>query len=124
MAAGIEGCRRQDAVAWETARSRDADQRRYNANPGSTRAAIGLIKGVGDGTAAGGCARDDAGAWRRRDRCHDDISRLALESGADVIAGVGDFAASLCGSAQATIACVTAETVEELWPLLVATDAA
>ena len=52
------------------------------------------------------------------DRCHDDISRLALDSGADVVAGVGDFAASLARVGGGDPRIVTSGTVAELWTLL------
>ncbi|MEO8578065.1 MAG: UDP-N-acetylmuramoyl-tripeptide--D-alanyl-D-alanine ligase, partial [Gemmatimonadales bacterium] len=91
----------------------------YNANPGSTRAAIELIKGVGPGrqrVVVLGTMRELGDA---ADRCHDEISVLALDSGADVIAGVGDFARSLerVGGGDGRI--VSSDTVEGLWPLLV-----
>jgi UDP-N-acetylmuramoyl-tripeptide--D-alanyl-D-alanine ligase len=46
------------------------------------------------------------------------LSRLALDSGAEVVAGVGDFAQSLRRVRPADDRVVTAESVEELWPLL------
>ena len=91
----------------------------YNANPGSTRAAIELIKSVGPGrqrVVVLGTMRELGLA---ADRCHDDISRLALESGVDVIAGVGDFAASLARVGEGDERIVASETVEGLWPRLV-----
>jgi UDP-N-acetylmuramoyl-tripeptide--D-alanyl-D-alanine ligase len=90
----------------------------YNANPGSTRAAIELLKSIGPGrqrVVVLGTMRELGEA---ADRCHDDISRLALESGADIIAGVGDFAASLARVADGDSRVVTSGTVAELWPLL------
>lgn len=92
----------------------------YNANPGSTRAAIELLKGVGPGrqrVVVLGTMRELGDA---SDRCHDDISRLALESGADVIGGVGDFAKSFKRVGGGDDRIVSAETVEGLWPLLAA----
>jgi UDP-N-acetylmuramoyl-tripeptide--D-alanyl-D-alanine ligase len=105
-------------VAWETVGRATLINDAYNANPGSTRAAIGLIKGVGDErqrVIVLGTMRELGAA---SDTCHDDISRLALESGADVVAGVGDFAQSLRRVQPADDRVVTADSVEELWPLL------
>jgi UDP-N-acetylmuramoyl-tripeptide--D-alanyl-D-alanine ligase len=105
-------------VAWETVGRATLINDAYNANPGSTRAAIGLIKGVGEGrqrVIVLGTMRELGAA---SDTCHDDISRLALDSGADVVAGVGDFAESLRRVGPADDRVVTAESVEELWPLL------
>lgn len=90
----------------------------YNANPGSTRAAIELLEGVGAGrqrVVVLGTMRELGAA---SDRCHDDISRLALESGADVVAGVGDFAASLTRVGKGDGRIVVSEAVDEIWPLL------
>jgi UDP-N-acetylmuramoyl-tripeptide--D-alanyl-D-alanine ligase len=105
-------------VAWETVGRATLINDAYNANPGSTRAAIGLLKGVGDGrqrVIVLGTMRELGAA---SDACHDDISRLALDSGADVVAGVGDFAQSLRRVRPADDRVVTAASVEELWPLL------
>lgn len=105
-------------VAWETLGRATLINDAYNANPGSTRAAIDLLKGMGaehQRVAVLGTMRE---LGPSSDKCHDDISRLALDSGADVIAGIGDFAASLrrVGGSDARI--VTADSVEQLWPLL------
>jgi len=105
-------------VAWETVGRATLINDAYNANPGSTRAAIGLLKGVGDGrqrVIVLGTMRELGAA---SDACHDDISRLALDSGADVVAGVGDFAQSLRRVRPADDRVVTAGSVEDLWPLL------
>jgi UDP-N-acetylmuramoyl-tripeptide--D-alanyl-D-alanine ligase len=53
------------------------------------------------------------------DKLHDEISRLALDSGAEVIAGIGDFAASLCRVGGNDKRVLTAGSLEEMWPLLV-----
>jgi len=52
------------------------------------------------------------------DVCHDDISRQALESGADIVAGIGEFATSLRRVAPDDARVLTAATVDEVWPLL------
>jgi UDP-N-acetylmuramoyl-tripeptide--D-alanyl-D-alanine ligase len=105
-------------TAWEQLGRATLINDAYNANPGSTRAAIELLQGVGEGrqrVLVLGTMRElgDAAA-----RCHDDISALALASGADVIAGVGDFAASLKRVAPDEERVVVAPSVAELWPLL------
>jgi len=105
-------------VAWESLGRATLINDAYNANPGSTRAAIGLLKGIGTGrqrVVVLGTMRE---LGPSSDKCHDDISRLALESGADVVAGIGDFAASLERIAGSDKRVVTAASVEELWPLL------
>lgn len=105
-------------VAWETIGRATLINDAYNANPGSSRAAIGLLKAVGDGrqrVIVLGTMRELGTA---SDTCHDDVSRLALESGADLVAGIGEFAESLRRVRPADDRVVTAGSVEELWPLL------
>jgi UDP-N-acetylmuramoyl-tripeptide--D-alanyl-D-alanine ligase len=105
-------------VAWETLGRATVINDAYNSNPGSARAAIALIDGIG-------AARQRVvvlGTMRElgasADKLHDEISRLALASGADVIAGIGDFATSLGRVAAGDIRVVTAGSPEELWWLL------
>jgi UDP-N-acetylmuramoyl-tripeptide--D-alanyl-D-alanine ligase len=105
-------------VAWETVGRATLINDAYNANPGSTRAAIGLLHGLGTGrqrVAVLGTMRELGAA---SDTCHDDISRLALESGVDIVAGIGEFAASLRRVAPGDDRVLTAATVEEIWPPL------
>jgi UDP-N-acetylmuramoyl-tripeptide--D-alanyl-D-alanine ligase len=105
-------------VAWETVGRATLINDAYNANPGSTRAAIGLLHGVGTGrqrVLVLGTMRELGAA---SDACHDDISCVALESGADIVAGIGEFAASLRRVAPGDDRVVTAATVEEIWPPL------
>jgi UDP-N-acetylmuramoyl-tripeptide--D-alanyl-D-alanine ligase len=52
------------------------------------------------------------------DAMHDDISRRAVDSGAQIIAGVGDFAKSLARVAPGDKRVIGAESVEELWTML------
>jgi UDP-N-acetylmuramoyl-tripeptide--D-alanyl-D-alanine ligase len=104
--------------AWETIGRATIINDAYNSNPGSARAAIGLLEGVGAGkqrVIVLGTMRE---LGPQSDKLHDDISSLALESGADVIAGIGDFGTSLARVGRADERIVTAATVEEIWPLL------
>jgi UDP-N-acetylmuramoyl-tripeptide--D-alanyl-D-alanine ligase len=88
----------------------------YNANPGSTRAAVDLL----DGTARGrqrvlvlGTMRElGAGAAA----LHAEIANRAVQSSIEVIAGIGDFAPALAALGDSRV--VTASDVDELWPLL------
>ena len=88
----------------------------YNANPGSTRAAVDLL----DGTARGrqrvlvlGTMRElGAGAAA----LHAEIAKRAVESSIEVIAGIGDFAPALAALRDERV--VTAPDVDDLWPLL------
>ena len=105
-------------VAWESLGKATLINDAYNANPGSTRAAISLLRGVGPGrqrVVVLGTMRELGAA---SDVCHDDISREAMESGADLIAGIGEFASSLGRVGAGDPRVLTASTVEEIWPLL------
>ena len=90
----------------------------YNANPGSTRAALELLAHAGGGrqrVAILGTMRE-LGAHSRR--LHEEIARQALQSSIDLIAGCGEFAGALesVGGGDARI--VTAPDVDELWAKL------
>ncbi|HEX2779000.1 MAG TPA: UDP-N-acetylmuramoyl-tripeptide--D-alanyl-D-alanine ligase [Gemmatimonadaceae bacterium] len=88
----------------------------YNANPGSTRAAIDLL----DGTAKGkqrvlvlGTMRElGAGAAA----LHAEIAKRAVESSIEVVAGIGEFAPALDALRDPRV--VTATDVDDLWPKL------
>jgi UDP-N-acetylmuramoyl-tripeptide--D-alanyl-D-alanine ligase len=105
-------------VAWEMIGRATVINDAYNSNPGSARAAIGLLEGIGPGrqrVVVLGTMRELGAS---SDELHDNISRLALDSGADVIAGIGDFAASLGRVGASDKRVVTAGSLEEMWPLL------
>ncbi|HVF38816.1 MAG TPA: UDP-N-acetylmuramoyl-tripeptide--D-alanyl-D-alanine ligase [Gemmatimonadaceae bacterium] len=105
-------------VAWETIGRATLINDAYNANPGSTRAAIDLVKGMGperQRVIVLGTMRELGEA---SGRCHLDIARLAMKSGADVVAGVGEFESALNSVSDGGVTVVTAESVEELWPKL------
>jgi UDP-N-acetylmuramoyl-tripeptide--D-alanyl-D-alanine ligase len=89
----------------------------YNANPGSTRAAIELLNGTGSGrqrVIVLGTMRELGAA---SEQCHADIAGLALASGADIVAGIGEFAPAL-EKHDARERVITAPDVEDLWPQL------
>jgi len=105
-------------VAWEQLGDVTLINDAYNSNPGSARAAIGML----DGAEAGrqrvivlGTMRELGAASAQ---CHLDIATLALESGADIVAGIGEFADPLARSTGETDRVITASDVDDLWPLL------
>jgi UDP-N-acetylmuramoyl-tripeptide--D-alanyl-D-alanine ligase len=105
-------------VAWDTIGRATVINDAYNSNPGSARAALDLLEGVGPGrqrVIVLGTMRELGAS---ADKLHDEISRLALGSGADIIAGIGDFATSLGRVAGSDKRVVTAGSPEEMWPLL------
>ena len=90
----------------------------YNANPGSARAALVLLAKVGAGrqrVAILGTMRELGAASAR---AHREIAMAALESGADVIAGIGEFARAFADVAPDDPRVVTAKDIDDLWPHL------
>lgn len=105
-------------VAWEQLGDVTLINDAYNSNPGSARAAIGMLDGAGGGrqrVIVLGTMRE-LGAQSAQ--CHLDIARLALQSGADIVAGIGEFAAPLAGNKGETDRVITASDVDDLWPRL------
>ena len=104
-------------VAWEQVGNVTLINDAYNANPGSTRAAIELLQGTGSGrqrVIVLGTMRELGAASAQ---CHAEIANLALASGADIVAGIGEFAPVLeKQNEQGRV--ITAPDVEDLWPQL------
>ncbi|HEV7389367.1 MAG TPA: UDP-N-acetylmuramoyl-tripeptide--D-alanyl-D-alanine ligase [Gemmatimonadaceae bacterium] len=103
--------------AWEQVGDVTLINDAYNANPGSTRAAIELLNGTGTGrqrVIVLGTMRELGAA---SEQCHADIAGLALASGADIVAGIGEFASALEKQNQRERV-ITAPDVEDLWPQL------
>ncbi|MDP9204472.1 MAG: UDP-N-acetylmuramoyl-tripeptide--D-alanyl-D-alanine ligase [Gemmatimonadota bacterium] len=104
-------------VAWEQVGDVTLINDAYNANPGSTRAAIELLQGTGSGrqrVIVLGTMRELGAASAQ---CHADIAGLALASGADIVAGIGEFAPALEKQNERERV-ITAPDVEDLWPRL------
>lgn len=104
-------------VAWEQLGDVTLINDAYNANPGSTRAAIELLEGTGSGrqrVIVLGTMRELGAASAQ---CHADIAGLALASGADIVAGIGEFAPAL-EKQNGRGRVITAPDVEDLWPQL------
>jgi UDP-N-acetylmuramoyl-tripeptide--D-alanyl-D-alanine ligase len=104
-------------VAWEQLGNVTLINDAYNANPGSTRAAIELLQGTGSGrqrVIVLGTMRELGAASAQ---CHADIAGLALASGADIVAGIGEFAPALEKQNERDRV-ITAPDVEDLWPQL------
>ena len=103
--------------AWEQVGGVTLINDAYNANPGSTRAAIELLKATGSGrqrVIVLGTMRELGAASQQ---CHADIADLALASGADIVAGIGEFAPAL-EKRNGGDRVITAPDVDELWPRL------
>lgn len=105
-------------IAWNTIGKATVINDAYNSNPGSARAAIDLLKGIGaerQRVLVLGTMRE---LGNSADALHDDVSRRAVDSGAEIIAGIGDFAQSLERVAPGNDRVIRADSVEEIWPLL------
>ncbi|MDQ3675050.1 MAG: UDP-N-acetylmuramoyl-tripeptide--D-alanyl-D-alanine ligase [Gemmatimonadota bacterium] len=105
-------------VAWEQLGDVTLINDAYNANPGSARAAIGLLDGAGPDrqrVIVLGTMRELGAASAQ---CHADIATLALQSGADIVAGIGEFAPPLAEKTGETHRVITASDVDDLWPQL------
>ena len=103
--------------AWEQVGDVTLINDAYNANPGSTRAAIELLQGTGSGrqrVIVLGTMRELGAA---SEQCHADIAGLALASGADIVAGIGEFAPALEKHKERERV-ITAPDVDDLWPQL------
>lgn len=90
----------------------------YNANPGSARAAIQLLTKVGNvrqRVAVLGTMRELGAA---AERSHREIAAAALDSGADVVAGIGEFGPALAALAPRDPRVLIAQDVDDLWPQL------
>ncbi len=90
----------------------------YNSNPGSARAAIALLAQVGAGrqrVAVLGTMRELGSASAR---AHAEIAKAALDSGAQIVAGIGDFAGALEQAGGGDARVITARDVDDLWPKL------
>lgn len=90
----------------------------YNANPGSARAAIALLAAVGAGrqrVVVLGTMRE---LGPTAPQLHRDIARVALASGADIVAGIGEFRAALEEVGAGDPRIIPAGDVDDLWPVL------
>jgi UDP-N-acetylmuramoyl-tripeptide--D-alanyl-D-alanine ligase len=90
----------------------------YNANPASVRAALDLLGAIGAGrqrVIVLGTMRElgPSGAG-----LHLELARRALESSADIVAGLGEFAPALTAAGPADPRVVTGTDVGDLWPAL------
>jgi UDP-N-acetylmuramoyl-tripeptide--D-alanyl-D-alanine ligase len=90
----------------------------YNANPGSARAAVELLREVGHGrqrVAVLGTMRELGG---HAARAHREVAEAALAAGIELVCGIGDFAAALRELSPAGDRVITATDVDDLWPVL------
>ncbi|MDQ6611082.1 MAG: UDP-N-acetylmuramoyl-tripeptide--D-alanyl-D-alanine ligase [Gemmatimonadota bacterium] len=104
--------------AWENFGAATLLNDAYNSNPASARAALVLLNQVGEGrqrVAVLGSMRELGSLAMMQ---HEQVARAALESRADVIAAVGDFAAAFATVAPDDPRVVLAPEFEHLWGVL------
>jgi len=90
----------------------------YNANPASMREAITLLDSLNGGrprVLVLGTMRE---LGPQAPALHEEIATRALSSGADIVAGIGEFVAPLTARADTRKRVVTADDVPELWESL------
>jgi UDP-N-acetylmuramoyl-tripeptide--D-alanyl-D-alanine ligase len=90
----------------------------YNANPASMREAINLLntlKARRPRVLVLGTMRE---LGPQAPALHGEIAERALSSGAEIVAGIGEFVEPLSARADANQRVITAPDVPELWPLL------
>ena len=104
--------------AWEALGDAILINDAYNANPASMRAAIALLSDVGEGRQRVAILGSMRELGLSAEAQHREVAAVALASPADVIAGVGDFAAALEALAPGDPRVVTATELEALWPAL------
>jgi UDP-N-acetylmuramoyl-tripeptide--D-alanyl-D-alanine ligase len=90
----------------------------YNSNPGSARAAIELLRHAGEGRQRVAVLATMLELGPQTPRLHDDIARDALADGIDIVAAIGEFAASLGRIASDDPRVITADDVDGLWTKL------
>ncbi|MFN5583124.1 UDP-N-acetylmuramoyl-tripeptide--D-alanyl-D-alanine ligase [Gemmatimonas sp.] len=103
---------------WETLGEATLINDAYNANPASMRAAIALLASVGQGrqrVAILGSMRE-LGATAEEQ--HRQVAQAALTSPADLIVGVGDFAAAFAAVSPDDPRVITSVELDALWPLV------
>jgi UDP-N-acetylmuramoyl-tripeptide--D-alanyl-D-alanine ligase len=90
----------------------------YNANPGSTRAALELLNHAGAGHQRVAILATMLELGPHTPRLHDEIAREALESGVELIGALGEFGAAFQRLAPNEPRVVTAADADGLWAVL------
>lgn len=105
-------------VNWEQHGSATLINDAYNSNPGSARAAIELLAHTGNGRQRVAILATMLELGPQGPRLHDEVAREALDSGIEVVAAIGEFAAALARIAPGEPRVIAADDVETLWSRL------
>ncbi|MFY7921081.1 MAG: UDP-N-acetylmuramoyl-tripeptide--D-alanyl-D-alanine ligase [Gemmatimonas sp.] len=103
---------------WETLGEATLINDAYNANPASMRAAIALLSDVGQKRQRVAILGSMRELGAHADQQHREVAQAALDSPADLVVGVGDFAVALTALAPHDARVVVSEELDALWPLL------
>jgi UDP-N-acetylmuramoyl-tripeptide--D-alanyl-D-alanine ligase len=90
----------------------------YNSNPGSARAAIELLRHAGAGRQRVAVLATMLELGPQTPRLHDEVAKDAMSGGIDIVAALGEFAASLGRIASGDQRVITADDVDGLWTQL------
>ncbi len=90
----------------------------YNANPESTLAALDLLARVGQGRQRVAVLGSMLEMGAHTQRVHDTVARAALESPAELLVGVGEFAAAFRRAGAPPSRVITASDVASAWSAL------
>ncbi|MGH7678407.1 MAG: UDP-N-acetylmuramoyl-tripeptide--D-alanyl-D-alanine ligase [Gemmatimonadaceae bacterium] len=94
----------------------------YNSNPGSARAAVEMLASAGGSASAGRQRVAIFGSMLElgptAPALHDEIARLAVAAGFDLIVGVGEFGAALERVGAPASRVITAPDADAVWPKL------
>jgi UDP-N-acetylmuramoyl-tripeptide--D-alanyl-D-alanine ligase len=87
----------------------------YNANPGSTRAALELLSHAGQGRQRVAILGSMLELGPHTPRLHDEIAREVLDSGVELIGALGEFGAAFERLAPGETRVVTSADTDGLW---------
>lgn len=105
-------------VNWERYGSATLINDAYNSNPGSARAAIELLAHSGKGRQRVAILATMLELGPQGPRLHEEVAREALDSGIEVVAVIGEFAAAFARIAPSDPRVIAADDVEALWSRL------
>jgi UDP-N-acetylmuramoyl-tripeptide--D-alanyl-D-alanine ligase len=90
----------------------------YNSNPGSAKAAIELLTHTGKGRQRVAVLATMLELGTQTPRLHEEVARAALDSGAEIVAAIGEFASAFGRIAAGDPRVITAGDVDALWTAL------
>lgn len=105
-------------VHWEQIGSVTLINDAYNANPGSTRAALELLRHAGSGRQRVAVLATMLELGPTTPALHDEVAREALDSGVELIGVIGEFASAAARIAPGDPRVIPGEDVERLWAAL------